>query len=154
MRIVCTDKDLKLLEQHNALHPSQLSALRNNLAQNLSWICEAILDEMSLEDHGPIFLLEPGDNTRGMAPAGLPVRIGGLLGVIPEYVEEVELDSTLFWKALVVLTNGYAPTYWVPVGMDPEVDQHLANYLDPKRERPSHRPKKLPDEDDSDVDWI
>ena len=130
MRIICTDKDLQVLEQYNALPPGQLSALQNNLAQSLSWICEAVPNEVSLEDHGPIFLLEPGDNTRGMAPAGIPSRIGGLLGVIPEYVEEVKLDGKPFWKALVVLGNSYAPTYWVPVGMDPEVDQHLAKYLD------------------------
>ena len=130
MRIICTNNDLELLKQHNALTPSQLLVLKDNLAQNLSWICEAVPNQVSLEDHGPIFLLEPGDNPKGMAPAGIPSHIGGLLGVIPEYVEEVNLDGKTFWKALVVLGNSYAPTYWVPIGMDPEVDQHLAKYLD------------------------
>ena len=130
MRIICKDKDLELLEQHKSLPPNQLAALRTNLTQNLSWICEAVPKEVSLDDHGPIFLLEPGDNTRGMAPAGIPSHIGGLLGLIPEYVEEVNLDGKIFWKALVVLGNSYAPTYWIPVGMDPELDQHLAKCLD------------------------
>jgi len=91
---------------------------------------------VSLDDHGPIFLLEPGDNTRGMAPAGFPSRIGGLLGMIPEYAEEVNLDGILFWKALVVIGNSYAPTYWIPLGMDPELDQHLKKYLEPIPEQP------------------
>ena len=143
MRIICTDKDLQLLEQHNALTPNVLLFLKGNLAQNLSWICEAVPDQVSLEDHGPIFLLEPGDNTRGMAPAGIPSHIGGLLGVIPECVEEVNVDSKIFWKALVVLGNSYAPTYWIPVGMDPEVDQHLAKYLDETTASPTSSQKAI-----------
>jgi len=134
MRIICNDQDLKLLELHRAITPNLLLFLRDDLAQNLSWICEAVPNEVSLDDHGPIFLLELGDNPRGMAPAGIPSRIGGLLGLIPEYVEEVNLDDNMFWKALVVIGNSYAPTYWIPVGMDPELDQHLSKYLDPKSE--------------------
>lgn len=152
MRIMCTDKDLDLLEQHNAITRNLLLTLRNNLAQNLSWVCEAAPNEVSLDDHGPIFLLEPGDNTRGLAPAGIPSHIGGLLGVIPEYVEEVNLDGEIFWKALVVLGNSYAPTYWIPVGMDPELDQHLIKYLDPISEQPKSPLEIQPNGEDSDVD--
>ncbi|KAF0194363.1 MAG: Uncharacterized protein FD169_1832 [Bacillota bacterium] len=154
MRIICTYRDIEVLEQHNALPTIQLLALRGNLTQNLSWICESVTDEVNLEDHGPIFLLEPGDNTRGMAPAGIPSHIGGLLGVIPEYVEEVTLDSKIFWKVLVVLGNSYAPTYWIPVGMDPELDQHLNKYLDPISEQPKSPLEIQPDEEDFDADWI
>jgi|GEM_PF-1203079 len=135
MRIICNDKDLTLLELHCAMSPNQLWVLRANLEQSLSLICEALPNEVSLEDHGPIFFLEPGDNTRGMVLAGIPSRIGGLLGVIPEYVEEVTIDSKIYWKVLVVIGNSYAPTYWIPVGMDPELDQHLSKYLDQNSEQ-------------------
>ena len=154
MRIICNDKDLALLELHGAITPKQLLVLRDNLAQNLSWICEAVPNEVSLDNHGPIFLLEPGDNTRGMTPAGIPSHIGGLLGVIPEYVDEVNLDNKVYWKALVVLGNSYAPTYWVPLGMDPEVDQHLAKYLEPASDCPKSPSNKQLHKDEADVNWI
>jgi len=108
------------------------------LAEYLKLIGTTITGFTGLEDHGPIIVIEPGDNPRGLALAGLPSGIGGIFGVIPEHVEQVLLECNYFWSVLVVLTNGYAPTYWIPVGMDEEVDRHLTKYLD--SDKPPRKP--------------
>ena len=75
MRTICTNDDLNLLQEHQALTHDLLEALRENLVQNIAYLLELEPDEEeSLEDHGPIFVLERGDNLKSIPAANLKLE--------------------------------------------------------------------------------
>lgn len=127
MRTICTNDDLNLLQEHQALTHDLLEALRENLVQNIAYLLELEPDEEeSLEDHGPIFVLERGDNLKSIPAANLQARRGGLIKVIPEYVEEITLPCEEYWKALIIYNDSYAPTFWIPKGLESMADEQFA----------------------------
>jgi len=152
MRTISTFADIHLLEEHRALSPDLLQFLANYLAEALNLFTEALGNqESSLADHGPIFVLEPGDSTRNLFLAGLYPHFRGLAGLTPEIVEVIQVDTHSYWSVVVILNDSYTPTYWVPMGLDEEVDRHLAKYLD--HEKSPRKPTRHTLEE-QEPDWI
>lgn len=155
MRTINNIVDIGLLRQHNVLPHDLWRAVNANLNRNLKLYTEALSSEVtSMADHGSIFVLEPGDNWANLPPAGLHPQFGGIRGLTPEFVELVQIDQGYYWQAMIVLSDHFTPTFWLPAGIDQAVDKHLEAYLEPKATPVAAAKKTNKSKEEQEPDWI
>jgi len=109
MRIIKTMKDIELLKKASNVKTEILEEIKShfsNLYYNLGE--GVILDEFSLVDSGNIVLLETGDNIADLQEIGLNPEDNGLVGSIPEFVEEEKLKSCTLITSCILCNNDYA----------------------------------------------
>lgn len=72
----------------------------------------------SLDHHGPIILLEPGDNLYDLSFIDLSREDGGLLGCTPEYVQAIELPDQTGTAYMIGVTynDSYMATFFTMAG--------------------------------------
>lgn len=94
MKNIKTLEDVKNLKANNGLP----QALLKHLEAFYQMLFQAFSDEenpvnFSLERHGYLVVLDSDDNLRDLHELGLNPKDGGLLGILPEYVELIPLDG-------------------------------------------------------------
>lgn len=119
MRIIRTYQDVVSLRSFNHCSPltNYISEYFQQLHKMLSREDEA---EFSLQDHGYIILLEPGDNLHSSRTLGLDVESGGLLDIHSEYVEAISIEGITIYKIAHMCDNDYLMTYFTIAGSHDE----------------------------------
>lgn len=111
----------------------------------------------TLDHHGPIILLEPGDNLHDLSFIGLSREDGGLLGCTPEYVQAIELpDQTgTAYMIGVAYNNSYMTTFFTIAGShDETIEKWLrqkAGLAPTENDLILKRLKELFDQDETDL---
>jgi len=119
-----TKRDIQRAREEKRLRPAVEEYLREYfgmLYENLSEPEETV-DEFSLEEHGYLVLLEPGDDPRKVEKTGLR-RENGLIGSEVDLAERIALkDGTAIYLLGVVFNNEYMMIYILDedAGMDSE----------------------------------
>lgn len=94
---------------------------------------ETSKEEFSLEDYGPIIILEPEkDDCRNLSDVGLNEDEEGILGVMPEYVNEVDLNKNEgYFQFLVLCNNEYGNIFYFPKHYkdDAEITDFLKSHI-------------------------
>lgn len=109
MRVIKTLGDIGLLRAAGTIEPQLLDEAAGMLAEIHGGLEEAAsLEEFSLKDHGPIVILESGDNLRDLEEIGLNACDDGLLGAVPEWASLLELPGGLrAFSATIALSNSF-----------------------------------------------
>ncbi|MEK3688270.1 hypothetical protein [Paenibacillus sp. FSL R10-2736] len=125
MRFISTQLDITILSSCSSLMSHQ-SFLQNYFNQLREAIGDTQDTLFTLDRHGPIIILEAGDNLFDLSFVGLRREDRGLLGSMPEYVEVYNLGDIQIYKIVVMHTNDYMVTFFTQVGIhDEEVEQWL-----------------------------
>ena len=88
------------------------------------------LDEFSpgssVEDHGFVVLLEPGNPVIDLAKVGINLDADGVLGCNPESIEKITLDGNEYYRLLELYNDSYRVLFFSKVGIhDSEVEAWL-----------------------------
>lgn len=113
MRIIQTLADIKCLGKADVFNDAFIHYLEDllcKLHQELS-VGEPI-ETFSLNPHGPIIILEKGDNLMDLSAVGLDSKGGGLTGTVPEFIENINLLDLNMFRALVIYNNSYAVSFF------------------------------------------
>lgn len=131
MRIINTLADITLLEKTNTLPQDYLSLISQHFQDLMDFnLDDETEEEFTLEQCGPIIVLEPGDNVKDLSIVGLNSTEKGLLGTVPESVQRIDLDGSSIWQVLIIYNDSYAPTFFLRSGaFGEEVEQFLANEM-------------------------
>jgi len=107
MRVVNRLRDIRELEVASTVTGPLAGYLRGLLLQ-LHGVFGggAAAEEFSLEEVGPLVLLEEGDCAESLREVG-PHGTGGLPGLCPEFVERLDLGGTRYYKLGVMTNNEY-----------------------------------------------
>lgn len=82
--------------------------------------------EFKVEDTGQVVILEAGDDVRDLAAIGLNKEDRGILGAIPEWMDQVCLDGISYYRFLVIYNDSFGTTFYCPAGVfDEEVERWL-----------------------------
>jgi hypothetical protein len=122
MKVINTWADLQLLKKSESLPQSFMLYLEKECMDlmNAYYDCEW-MEDFSLEPHGNIVVLEPGDS--------IPEGIGESVWV--EYVEKVSLDDVEVFRMFVLETEDYGVLYYSIVGsLDAESEAILQEYAE------------------------
>ncbi|MEK3900059.1 hypothetical protein [Paenibacillus sp. FSL R7-0179] len=120
MRTIQTQQDLTSLSS-STLNPPLLSHIEHYFSQ-LKEIHGDTEDTLfSLQKHGYIVILEPGDNLYDLSIVGLNPEDAGLLGSSPEYVEAINLNGLTLYKIVVMYTDDYLMTFFTLAGWHDDV---------------------------------
>ncbi len=132
MRIINTLADITLLEKTNTLPKDYLNLIRQHFKDLMEFNCDGETEEeFTLEQCGPIIVLEPGDNVKDLSIVGLNSAERGLLGTVPETVERIDLDGSSIWKVLIVYNDSYVPTFFLESGaFGEEVEEFLTEEME------------------------
>ncbi|AWI03122.1 hypothetical protein [Clostridium drakei] len=130
MFVIQTKQDLDVLKKANVINQKYMEVVEKqfmNLYKNLGE--EGILlNEFSLTDEGEIILLEIGDNLRNLSVIGLDPT-GGLLEVIPEFINEIEIEESILYEVIIAYNNQFAITLYVPAAIvDKEIMEWIEEY--------------------------
>lgn len=129
MRIIKTMKDIKLLREAEAVNEGILEEIEEHfkhIYKNLGEDEGAALEEFSLVDSGIIVLLEAGDNVADLEEIGFNPEDGGLLGVIPEWINEQKLEDCTLITACILCNNEYALSIFLERGI---FGQEVENWI-------------------------
>lgn len=129
MRTIKTIADLRYLQHATAFPYSFLSYLEEEFrGLKEAFDFDGLEEDFTLDMYGFMVVLEKGDNLRDLSVVGLHRENSGLLGSLPEFVEKIELESTLWYKVVVIYTNEYGMVFYVPneaVADDEEIQKWL-----------------------------
>lgn len=94
---------------------------------------ETHIERFSLEMHGPIYVLEAGqDETENIERIGFKVEERGLLGCHPEWVEKIDLGDFKVWRIGIMPDNDYLFQVILPVNeCGPDVESWLEELSKP-----------------------
>lgn len=109
MRIIKAMKYIELLKKASTVDKQILQEIEShfsNLYYNLGE--GVILEDFSLVDTGIIVLVETGDNITDLQEIGLNPEDNGLVGSIPEFVEEEKLANCTLITSCILCNNDYA----------------------------------------------
>lgn len=129
MYVIQTKQDLDILRKANVIQEKYMEIVEKqfmNLYKNLGEEEGILLDEFSLADEGQIILLELGDNLRNLGVIGLDSS-GGLIKVIPEFINEIELGELTVYEVIILYNNEFAVTIYIPKEI---VDEELMKWID------------------------
>ncbi|TXK75425.1 hypothetical protein [Paenibacillus sp. N3.4] len=126
MRTINTRQDVEDLRRDGTA-PTALTKHISEFFQQLeAELADEEEDTFRLDQHGPIVLLEAGDNLYDLECVGLSRENCGLLGSMPEYVETLQLDNMTVYKIVVMYTNDFIMTFFTQQGIhDKEIEQWL-----------------------------
>ncbi|NMM65126.1 hypothetical protein HBE96_21310 [Clostridium sp. P21] len=117
MRIIKTIKDIELLKEATVVDAGILGEIDKHFKHIYNNLGEGIpIEEFSLVDSGIIVLLEAGDNVADLEEIGLNSEDGGLLGVIPEWINEQKLADCTLITACILCNNEYALSIFLERG--------------------------------------
>ncbi|WP_342563626.1 hypothetical protein NST84_29905 [Paenibacillus sp. FSL R7-0345] len=119
MRIIQTQQDLTSLHS-SSLTPPLLSHIERYFNQLKEMHGDTEDTVFSLQKHGYIVILEPGDNLYDLSIVGLNRENAGLLGSRPEYVEAIGLNGLMLYKIVVMYTDEYLMTFFTLAGWHDE----------------------------------
>jgi hypothetical protein len=109
MRIIKTIKDIKLLRELSTVQVEIIEEIELHFKNIYSNLGEGIpIEDFSLVDTGIIVLLEPGDNVTDLSEIGLNPDDNGIIGAIPEWIDEQELSDCTLITACILCNNEYA----------------------------------------------
>lgn len=120
MRIIQTQQDLTSLH-FSSLTPPLLSHIERYFDQLKDMHGDIEDTIFSLQKHGYIVILEPGDNLYDLSIVGLNSEDAGLLGSSPEYVESIDLNGLTLYKIVVMYTDDYLMTFFTIAGWHDDV---------------------------------
>lgn len=120
MRIIQTQQDLNSLRSAN-LSPPLLAHIEHYFSQLKEMHGDTEDTLFSLQKHGYIVILEPGDNLYDLSIVGLNREDAGLLGSKPEYVEAIDLEGLTLYKIVVMYTDDYLMTFFTLAGWHDDV---------------------------------
>ena len=130
MRVIKSEEDIHLLKKHEVLEEEHLKEVEEYFEQLYQALGRGeAYEEFRLDwPEGFIVFVEEGDNLRDLSTVGLNFGDGGLLGSMPEYVEEIKMEGSNLYKVSVLLDNECVMTYYVKKGhLDEEVEGWLAD---------------------------
>lgn len=109
MRIIKTMKDIELLKKASTVDKQILQEIEKDF-RNIYYNLEigVMLEGFSLVDTGIMVLLESGDNVADLEEIGLNIEDHGLLGAIPEFIDEQKLVNCTLITACILCNNEYA----------------------------------------------
>lgn len=126
MRIITTLKDLEVLKKHQILPKQYISFLQKEfylLYEELN--DDESIDDFSLRLHGPMVVVEKGDNN--FRYIGLD---GPLLHSHPEYVDRYDLKGIQLYRIGICHDNDYMILLYSEVGIhDTETENWLQDEL-------------------------
>jgi hypothetical protein len=64
-------------------------------------------DEFSLEEEGPIVVLEVEDDLANLEGLGLTQESGGIFSTVPESVETLQIGDKSYYRIIVICNNSY-----------------------------------------------
>ncbi|MBT2289498.1 hypothetical protein J7E73_10210 [Paenibacillus albidus] len=120
MRTIQTQQDLTSLSS-SILNPPFLSHIENYFSQLKEMHSDTEDTLFSLQKHGYIVILEPGDNLYDLSIVGLNPEDAGLLGSSPEYVEAINLNGLTLYKIVVMYTDDYLMTFFTLAGWHDDI---------------------------------
>lgn len=120
MRIIKTQQDLTFLHS-SSLNPSLLSHIEHYFSQLKGMHGDTEDTPFSLQKHGYIVIMEPGDNLYDLGIVGLNLEDAGLLGSRPEYVEAINLNGLTLYKIVIMYTDDYLMTFFTLAGWHDDV---------------------------------
>lgn len=127
MRIIKMLKDIKLLREASEVKDSILEEMEdqfNHIYENLGE--ELPIEEFSLRDSGIIVLLESGDNITDLEEVGLSPDDRGLIGAVPEWVDEQVLSDCKLINACIPCNNEYVLSIFLERG---KFGQEVENWI-------------------------
>lgn len=111
MRIIKALNDIKLLKEKSTVSKKILNEMEEhfkNIHENIGKSDGIDINEFSLQDYGIIVYLEAGDNVRDLEEIGLNPEEGGLIGAVPEWIDEKPLKDGTLVTACILYNNEYA----------------------------------------------
>jgi hypothetical protein len=69
-------------------------------------------DEFSLEEEGPIVVLEEKDDLENLEGIGWTQESGGIFSTVPETVEILQIGDRSFYKIIVICNNSYGLVFY------------------------------------------
>ena len=128
MRVIKSEEDLHLLEKHEVLEEEYLKEVEEYFEQLFQALGRGeAYEEFRLDwPEGFIVILEKGDNLKDLSTVGLNSEDDGILGCMPEYVEEIELENLKLYKISVLMDNECMMTYYIKANvLDPRVENWI-----------------------------
>lgn len=114
MYIINTLLDISTLEQKAVIGIELSKYLKNNIKTIYSnTSTEKTLEKFALDSIGKIVLLEPKDNLHELSELNLHYT-NGLLGTVPEYVDEKTLDGKQYYCFVVLCNDEYGYSMIAP----------------------------------------
>ena len=129
MRTIQTIQDLRTLRAAQVFSDDFMDYLEAEFsALKEAFDFDGADERFTLDLYGYMVVLEKGDNLRDLTVVGLSRENGGLLGSLPEFVEQCQSGTDTWYKVVVIYTNEYAMAFYVPaqaVDDDPEIQSWL-----------------------------
>lgn len=130
MRIIKTLNDIELLKQASVVKKEVMEEVEEhfrNIYKDVGRPEGIRIKDFSLKECGIIVLLEAGDNVEDLEEIGLNREDRGLLGTIPEWVEEQELKECTLITICIVYNNEYALSIFAEKGIFSEEVENWIN---------------------------
>lgn len=111
MRIIKTLRDIELLKEKSQINKEVLAEIEEyfkNIYNNIGKPEGRTINNFSLKDCGIIVYLEDGDNVWDLEEIGLNPEDNGLLGAIPEWIDEQPIGEDALESICIVCNNEYA----------------------------------------------
>lgn len=133
MRIIKKLHDIELLRKGQSISKEILEEMEDhfkNIYKNLGEAEGFDIKEFSLKDSGIIVYLESGDNIKDLEEIGLDPEDNGLLGAIPEWVEEQSLEDCTLITVCILCNNEYALSiFFRHNAFESELESWLNEYI-------------------------
>ncbi len=115
--------DIRNLRKRKTLREAYLDYIDMEFRQlHMEYDFGSPVADFSLEDHGYIVVLERGDDVRDLRQVGFNPEYQGILGSIPEWVEEARLeDGTDVYQIAYLDNDGRLMMFFSDVGQYDEI---------------------------------
>ena len=125
MRVIKRKSDVDLLARVNGISPGLATHLKEYLDSLQSQLEEMEPNTYEVaKDVGYIVILEPGDNVMDLDYIGLNPADKGLLGCIPEWIEQATFDGQVYYRICVLLGDSFGLTIYSRKGsLEQEIEQ-------------------------------
>ncbi len=131
MLVVKTLQELIELSQKKLLKPDIYRYLKNHLTE-IRKCLEPYIDKtepFSLEESGPFYILQSGDDLHSLESAGLNSCDDGMFGAIPEEIRKLRLDSATWYEIAITYNNDYLAYFYLnPENFKPD-SQSLNQFI-------------------------
>src|SRR5690554_3733862 len=111
MLVIKNQRDVSRYQRREVLGPQFAAHLKGYLGYLQEELSVIDPGEYSVEDTGFIVVLEAGDDVRDLSTVGLNPEDQGLIGVIPEWFETVNLDGLTFCRFLVLYNDSFGVVF-------------------------------------------
>lgn len=133
MRIIKKLHDIELLKKGQAVSKEILEEMEEhfkNIYKNLGEPEGIDIEEFSLRGCGIMVYLEAGDNITDLEEIGLNPEDDGLLGSVPEWIDEQILDDCTLITVCILYNNEYALSIFFKYdAFDSEIENWLNEYI-------------------------